>query len=69
VSPDIRGKLKKCGYRRTGEEVMTEEDAEESDSAQNSHRHGFKHLAGLELYPLLKKRFTLYYMQQVREDT
>jgi hypothetical protein len=22
------GKLKKCGYRRTGEEVMTEEDAE-----------------------------------------
>jgi hypothetical protein len=28
MTPDIRGKLKKCGYRRTGEEVMTEEDAE-----------------------------------------
>ena len=28
MAPAIRGKLKKCGYRRTGEEVMTEEDAE-----------------------------------------
>jgi hypothetical protein len=28
MPPVIRGKLKKCGYRRTGEEVMTEEDAE-----------------------------------------